>query len=67
MPSKKLWLDLFKIITASAILYIALIFLNINMWLALPIGIIIYLIMIIIMKTFDDGDKFIIKEIIGKT
>lgn len=66
MPKKKLYLDLFKIITASIILYVILSVLNLNMWLALPIGIIIYFIAIIVMKTYDEEDKFIIKEILGK-
>ena len=66
MPNKRLYLDLFKMIIASIILYVAFIFLNINMWFAIPIGIIIYLIVIIVLRTFDDDDKFIIKEILGK-
>ena len=67
MPNNKLYWDLLKMIIASIILYVTLTVLNINMWFALPIGIIVYLIVIIILKTFDDDDKFIIKEILGKT
>ena len=66
MPSKKLYFDIFKIVTASIILYIALITFSLNMWIALPVGIIIYFVLIVLMKTFDDGDKFIINEILGK-
>ncbi|WP_406532682.1 flippase [Methanobrevibacter sp.] len=66
IPNKRLYWDLLKIVTASVILYFALLFLNLNMWLALPIGIIIYFTIIILMKPFDDDDKFIIKEILGK-
>jgi len=36
------------------------------MWIALPVGIIIYLVCIIVLKLFDDDDKFIIKEVMGK-
>lgn len=67
MPNKKLYGDLFKIILSSIIMYVILLVMNVNMWFALPIGIIIYLIIIIILKTIDDDDKFIIKEILGKT
>lgn len=66
LPDKRLLFDLFKILIASIILYLVLLGLNLNMWLALPIGIIIYFVIIIIMKTFDDDDKFIFKEILGK-
>lgn len=66
IPNKKLYLDLLKIIVSSLILYVLLLVLNLNMWLGLPIGIIIYFTMIILMRTFDENDKFIIKEILGK-
>lgn len=66
LPDKRLLFDLFKILIASIILYLVLLGLNLNMWLALPIGIIIYFVIIILMKTFDNEDKFIIKEILGK-
>ncbi|MEE0935222.1 MAG: flippase [Methanobrevibacter sp.] len=66
LPKKRVYFDLFKIITSSIILYFVLSFLNLNMWLALPVGIIIYFIIIISMKTFDEDDKFIFKEILGK-
>ena len=66
LPNKKLVFDLFKIIISSIVLYISLLLLNLNMWIAIPVGIIIYFIVIILMKTFDDDDKYIIKEILGK-
>lgn len=65
-PNKKLFFDLLKIITSSFILYGLLVVLKINMWIAIPIGIIIYFALIILMKTFDNEDKYIFKEIIGK-
>lgn len=42
-PNKKLYSDLIKIIIGSAVLGIALYFLNLNMWIAIPVGIVIYL------------------------
>lgn len=41
-PNKKLYFDIIKIIMGPGILGIALYFLNLNMWVALPVGIIIY-------------------------
>lgn len=65
-PNKKLYSDIIKIIVGSGILGIALYFLNINMWLAIPVGIIIYLAAIYLLRFFDDDDKYVIKEILNK-
>lgn len=65
-PNKKLYYDIIKIITGSAILGIALHFLNLNMWVALPVGIIIYFAVVYLLRVFDDDDKYVIKEILNK-
>ena len=65
-PNKKLYIDIIKIITGSLILGIALYYLNLNMWVALPVGIIIYFATIYILRVFDKDDKYVIKEILGK-
>lgn len=64
--NKKLFYDLGKIITGSIILGIALYFLNLNMWVALPVGIIIYFVSIYLLRLFDNDDKYVIREILGK-
>lgn len=64
--NKKLYYDLGKIIIGSAVLGIALYFLNLNMWVAIPVGIIIYLIVVYLLRFFDNDDKYIIKEILGR-
>lgn len=65
-PNKKLYYDLGKIIAGSLILGIALYYLNLNMWVALPVGIIIYFVAIYLLRVFDDDDKYVIKEIFNK-
>lgn len=65
-PNKKLYIDIIKIITGSIILGIALYFLNLNMWVALPVGIIIYFATVYLLRVFDDDDKYVIKEILGR-
>lgn len=65
-PNKKLYFDILKIIIGSAVLGIALSFLNLNMWIAIPIGITIYLAVIYLIKFFDNDDIYIISEILGK-
>ena len=36
------------------------------MWIAIPVGITIYLIVVYILKIFDKDDEYVIKEILGK-
>jgi O-antigen/teichoic acid export membrane protein len=66
LPDKKLVFDLIKIIVGSVVLYGILSFLGISMWLAIPVGIIIYLLCLIVLKTFDKEDIYIVKEVLGK-
>lgn len=66
MPNKKLILDLIKILLGSAVFGIILYLLNLNMWAALPVGIIIYFVAIYLLRSFDDNDKYVIKEILDK-
>ncbi|WP_405289638.1 flippase [Methanobrevibacter sp.] len=65
-PNKKLYYDILKIIAGSAVLGISLYLLNLNMWVALPVGIIIYFAVMYLIRFFDDDDKYIVKEILGK-
>ena len=65
-PNKKLYLDLIKIIIGSVILGISLYFLNLNMWIAIPVGIVIYFAVVYLLRVFDKDDKYVIKEILGK-
>ncbi|WP_295723529.1 flippase [uncultured Methanobrevibacter sp.] len=65
-PNKKLYFDLTKITIGSGILGIALYLLKLNMWVALPVGIIIYFAIMYLLRVFDDDDKYVIKEILGK-
>ena len=65
-PNRKLYLDLIKIIIGSGILGVALYLLNLNMWVALPVGIIIYLIAVWALRVFDGDDKYVINEILGR-
>ena len=65
-PNKKLYFDLIKIIFGSFVLGISLYLLNLNMWVALPVGIIIYLVCIYLLKVFDSDDEYVIKQILGK-
>ena len=64
--NKKLYLDLIKIVIGSVVLAISLYFLNLNMWIAVPVGIIIYLTVVYLLRVFDNDDMYVIKEILGR-
>ena len=63
---KKIYLDFGKIIIGSLIMGIILFLSNMNMWLALPIGLIIYFVIIFVLRVFDSDDKYIIHEILDR-
>ena len=64
--NKRLYSDLIKIAIGSSVLGIALYFLNLNMWVAIPVGIVIYFAVVYLLKFFDKDDEYVIKEILGK-
>lgn len=66
LPDKHLLYDIIKICLASGILAIVLYFLNLNMWLAMPVSIVVYFAALILLKTPDDQDKLILKQILNK-
>ena len=49
-PNKKLYIDLGKIILSSLLLGIVLYYLNLNMWIAIPVGILIYFVLLFILR-----------------
>lgn len=66
LPDRHFVYDVIKICLASGILAIALYFLNINMWLAIPVSLIVYFAAILLLKTPDDQDKLILKQILNR-
>ncbi|WP_296877726.1 flippase [uncultured Methanobrevibacter sp.] len=66
LPNRHLIYDIIKICAASAILGIALYALNLNLWIAMIVSIIVYFSAIFLLRTIDQDDKLIIKQIIGK-
>lgn len=66
LPDKVIIIDILKIIFASGILAIILYVFNPNLWLAIVISLVVYFAIIILIKTFDDDDKLILKQVIGR-
>lgn len=65
-PDKKLIITVFKLIVSGIILAIVLYVLNLSLWLAIPVAIVVYIIALVVTRTIDDVDKYIIKEILGR-
>ncbi|WP_407424350.1 flippase [Methanobrevibacter sp.] len=66
LPDKHLIYDIIKICVASVVLGIVLYALNLNIWVAMIISIIVYFGAILLLKTVDSEDKLIVKQILGK-
>lgn len=64
--NKRILFDIFKIIVGSLILGMLFNFITPIIWLAIPIGIVIYFPIIYLLGGFDADDKRIIKEILGR-
>ena len=66
LPDKHILVDIMKILICSIIMSIVLYILNLSLLLAVPVGIIVYFVAIILMRFFDNQDIMIFKQIIGK-
>ena len=66
MPELDFLKTILKLVISGIILTIALYIINVSLWLAIPIGLIVYLISLFITKSLDNTDKYIIKEMLGK-
>lgn len=66
LPDMHFVYDILKICVSSAVLGIVLYVLNLNMWVAMPVSVVVYFGVILLVRTVDQEDKLIIKQIIGK-
>ena len=55
-----------KLIIATIILAIVLYLINVSVWLAIPIGLVVYIILLFVTRVVDDNDKYIINELLKK-
>lgn len=66
LPDRHLVYDIVKICVASVVLGIVLYVFNFNLWVAMAVSIVVYFATIILLKTFDQEDISILKQIIGR-
>ena len=55
-----------KLIISGIILAVVLYWINVSIWLAIPIGLVVYLVALVLTRSIDDTDKYIIKEILKR-
>ncbi|GAA5819435.1 MAG: flippase [Methanobrevibacter sp. CfCl-M3] len=61
-----LLIDIIKILVSTSILTVVLYLIKVSIWIAIPIGFITYSLAIVVTKTLDSSDKYILKELLGK-
>ena len=65
-PDLSLLKSVIKLVICGIILFAVLYYINVSLWLAIPIGLVVYLLALFITKSYDDTDKYIIKELLNK-
>ena len=66
LPDRHFVYDILKIVFASAVLGIVLYVLNLNLWVAMVVSVVVYFAVIILIRTVDSEDKMIINQIINR-
>lgn len=65
-PDISLLKTVFKLVICGLILAIVLYYIKVSLWLAIPIGLIVYLFALFLTHSIDDTDKFIINELLNR-
>ena len=65
-PDYRILINIGKLVICGIILLIAFNLINTSIWLAIPIGLVIYIISLLLTRSIDNQDRIIIKEILSK-
>ena len=65
-PDLSLLKTIVKLIVCGFILAVVLYLINVSLWLAIPIGLVVYILALFITRTIDDTDKYIINELLNR-
>ena len=65
-PDLSLLKTVVKLIICGVILAIVLYLANVSLWLAIPIGLVVYVASLFLTRTIDDTDKYIINELLNR-
>ena len=65
-PDKSLLKTILKLVACSIILFVALYYIQVSLWLAIPIGLVVYTLALIFTRTIDDVDRYVLKELLNR-
>ena len=65
-PDWSLLGNVVKVVICGIVLAIVLYVIDVSLWLAIPIGLVVYLVSLYLTRSIDDIDKYIIKEILKR-
>ena len=65
-PGSHLFKTVLKLIVSGLILFAVLKFLNLSLWLAIPIGLVVYILALLLTRSIDDTDRYIVKELLKR-
>ena len=65
-PDVSLLKTVIKLVISGLILAIVLYYINVSLWLAIPIGLMVYVFALFITRSIDDTDKYIINELLNR-
>lgn len=65
-PDKKLLWAIIKLLICGVILAVILYIINVSLWLAIPIGLVVYVACLFLTRTVDDVDRYIVKELLKR-
>ena len=63
-PDMGLLKTVLKIIFVAIILAVAIYWINVSLWSAIPIGLVIYIVLLFVTRLIDNNDKYIINELL---
>ena len=64
--NRSLLIKLIKLMISGLILFVILDIINVSLWLAIPIGFVVYMVSLFITKSIDDTDRYIVKELLNR-
>lgn len=66
LPDGHLLFDMGKIVFASVILGVFLYYVPLSMWIAIPVAVVFYLVVLLVVRILDDDDKVIVRQILNR-
>lgn len=66
MPDFSLVIKLIKLLISGLVLFVVLEYIHVSLWLAIPIGLVVYILALLLTRSIDDTDRYIVKELLNR-